>query len=93
MVKATWNGAVIAESDKTERVEGNHYFPPDSVKQEYLKDSAKTTVCGWKGTSNYKSIVVDGKVNEDAAWYYATPKAAAENIKGYYAFWKGVQVS
>ena len=81
MPKATWNGAVIAESDKTEVVEGNHYFPPESVHREYLQDSDTHTVCGWKGTASYCSIVVDGKVNTDAAWYYPEKKPEAANIK------------
>ena len=93
MATATWNGAVIAESDQTEVVEGNHYFPPESVKQELLKPSETTSVCGWKGSANYYSIEVDGQVNQDAAWYYAAPKPEAKNIAGYIAFWKGVAVS
>ena len=92
MPKAVWNGAVLAESDKTEVVEGNHYFPPDTVRREYFRESATHTVCGWKGTASYYDVVVDGTTNKDAAWYYPTPKEGARNIAGYVAFWKGVQV-
>jgi uncharacterized protein (DUF427 family) len=92
MPKASWNNTVIAESNACEVVEGNQYFPPDSIKSEYFKPSEKTTVCGWKGTANYYDVVVDGQVNAAAAWYYAEPKSAASNIKGYVAFWKGVKV-
>jgi uncharacterized protein (DUF427 family) len=91
-MKATWNGTVIAESDDTIVVEGNHYFPPDSVSAELLSESPTTTVCGWKGTASYANIVVNGDTNADAAWFYADPKEAASNIAGYYAFWKGVTV-
>jgi len=84
---------ILAESDQTEVVDGNHYFPPDSLNQEFFRLSDATTVCGWKGTANYYDVVVEEKVNEQAAWYYADPKQAAENIKGYVAFWKGVEVS
>jgi uncharacterized protein (DUF427 family) len=93
MPKAEWNGVVIAETDKFETVEGNVYFPPESVKMEYFKPSTTTSVCGWKGDCNYYSVVVNGQENKDAAWYYANPKAAANNIKGYVAFWKGVKVT
>ena len=92
-MKAEWNGVIIAESDDTVVVDGNHYFPRTAVKDEFLKDSAKTTTCGWKGTANYFSLVVDGQENADAAWYYADPKDAAENIRGRVAFWRGVTVS
>ena len=92
MPKAIWNGTVIAESDATEVVEGNHYFPPDAVREGFFRASEATTVCGWKGTANYYDVVVDGAVNEQAAWYYADPKPDAANIKGYVAFWKGVEV-
>jgi uncharacterized protein (DUF427 family) len=91
-MKAIWNGAVIAESDNTVVVEGNHYFPAASVTQSYLIASAKTTVCGWKGTANYHTIIVDGEKNADAAWYYADPKNAAENIRDHVAFWRGVEI-
>ena len=92
MVKATWNGATIAESDETVVVEGNHYFPRASVRADYLRDSATHTACGWKGEASYYDLVVDGTVNRDAAWYYAEPKEAAKEIQDRIAFWKGVQV-
>ena len=92
MPKATWNGQTIAESAETEIVENNVYFPPDAVQREFLRDSQKHTVCGWKGTASYYDIVVDGQVNADAAWYYPEAKEAAKNIEGYIAFWRGVTV-
>ena len=92
-MKATWNGTIVAESDATRVVEGNHYFPPDSVKREYLKDSKTTTVCPWKGEASYYTLEVEGARNEDAAWYYPTPKEAAAEIKDYVAFWRGVDVT
>ncbi|MBW4440608.1 MAG: DUF427 domain-containing protein [Plectolyngbya sp. WJT66-NPBG17] len=92
MPKAVWNGVVLAESDRTEVVEGNQYFPPDSIHSEYFQDSSTHTTCGWKGIASYYSIVVNGQTNKDAAWYYPTPKDAAKNITGYIAFWKGVKV-
>jgi uncharacterized protein (DUF427 family) len=92
MAVATWNGTVIADSDKTVVVEGNHYFPPESVRTQCLKPSTTTSRCPWKGLANYYSLLVDGKTNEDAAWYYAEPSDAASAIKGYVAFWKGVDV-
>lgn len=92
MPKAIWNNTVLAESDQTEVVDGNHYFPPGAIKSEYVRASDAQTVCGWKGTASYYDVVVDGNVNEQAAWYYPDPKAEAANIKGYVAFWKGVQV-
>ena len=92
-MKATWNGAVLAESDDTVVVEGNHYFPKSSINCEYFVESAKHTVCSWKGTASYFDIVVDGNTNADAAWYYPEPKDAAKEITGHIAFWKGVQVS
>lgn len=92
MPKATWNGTVVAEAAETVVVEGNHYFPPGSLRKEYFKPSAKTTVCPWKGTANYYSLEVGGQVNPDAAWYYAEPKKEAENIRGHVAFWRGVEV-
>ena len=82
-MKAVWNGVVIAESEKTIVVEGNHYFPPDSVNRECLENSTRQSTCPWKGQANYYSIRVDGKVNRDAAWYYPAPKPAAEQIKDY----------
>lgn len=92
MVRATWNGVVLAESDDTIVVEGNHYFPAEAVRDEYFVPSSTTTVCGWKGTANYRTVVVDGEENPDAAWFYADPKEAASEIAGRVAFWKGVQV-
>jgi uncharacterized protein (DUF427 family) len=92
MVKAIWNDAVIADSDATVVVEGNHYFPADSVHPEFLQQSAQTTVCGWKGTARYYDLVVNGKTNPAAAWYYPEPKEAAQAIQGRIAFWKGVRV-
>lgn len=92
MVKAIWKDKVIAESDDCEIVEGNYYFPPDSVNKEYLKDSHYHTTCPIKGFASYYDIVVDGEVNKDAAWYYADPKPVAKKIKGYVAFWKGVEI-
>ncbi len=91
-MKAVWHGTVIAESDKTEVVEGNQYFPPSSMKTEYFKPSATTSVCPWKGTAAYYTLEVDGQKNPDAAWYYPQPKEKAKNIEGYVAFWKGVEV-
>ena len=92
MPKAIWNNTVLAESDQTEVVDGNHYFPPQAIKSEYFRACDAQTVCGWKGTASYYDVVVDGNVNEQAAWYYPDPKAEAANIKGCVAFWKGVQV-
>lgn len=92
MIQATWNGAVIAESDETIVVEGNHYFPPEAVKQAYLRGSDHTSRCVWKGLASYYSVVVDGKENRDAAWYYPDPSPAAREITGRIAFWKGVSV-
>lgn len=92
-MKAEWNGAVLAQSDETVVVEGNHYFPPESLNMELFAPSTHTTVCHWKGTAGYYHVTVDGRTNENAAWFYADPKSAAENIKGYVAFWRGVTVS
>jgi len=91
-MKAVWNGATIAESDDTVVVEGNHYFPFDSAQAGFLKDSDTHTTCGWKGVASYKTLVVDGEENPDAAWYYPDPKDAAKEIAGRLAFWKGVRV-
>ena len=93
MPKAVWNGAVIAESDDTIIVEGNHYFPPESINRDYLAESDRQTYCGWKGSASYYDIVVDGQVNQAAAWYYADPMQKARKIKDHVAFWGGVQVS
>ena len=92
MPKAIWNGAVLAASDHTQIVEGNHYFPADSIKREYFRENENHTVCPWKGTASYYDIEVDGQVNRGAAWYYPSPKPAAKNIKDHIAFWRGVQV-
>jgi uncharacterized protein (DUF427 family) len=91
-MKARWNDQVIAESDATIVVERNHYFPPDSIRNEYFRESETQTVCGWKGTASYYDVVVDGQANSDAAWYYPETLEAADNIRGYVAFWKGVEV-
>ncbi len=91
-MKAIWNSAVIAESDKTIVVEGNHYFPPESINKEHFQPSDNHTVCGWKGTASYYDIVVNGETNKDAAWYYPNTKDAAKNIENFVAFWKGVKV-
>tara|TARA_R110001599_G_scaffold353688_1_gene595354 strand:+ start:36218 stop:36502 length:285 start_codon:yes stop_codon:yes gene_type:complete len=90
---AKWNDRVIAESDDTVVVEGNHYFPDAHVQQQFLRASEHTSVCGWKGTAHYYSLEVDGQTNVNAAWYYPEPKAAASDIEGRVAFWKGVQVT
>lgn len=91
-MKAIWNGIVIAESDKTEVVEGNHYFPPEAIRREYFYPSQTHTVCHWKGMASYYTLDVNGQTNLDAAWYYPQPKPAAANITGYVAFWKGVKI-
>ena len=92
MMKAIWEDTVIAESDGCVVVEGNQYFPADSLHKEYFEPSATTTVCGWKGTAQYYDVVVNGKRNAGAAWYYPEPKTAAKEIEGRVAFWKGVKV-
>ena len=91
-MRATWNGATLAQSENTVVVENNHYFPPESINLEYFMDSATHSTCPWKGEASYKSIEVDGQRNLDAAWYYPAPKDAAAQIKDHYAFWKGVRV-
>ncbi len=91
-MKAICNGELIAESEHTVVVEGNHYFPQDSIRREFLTSSDQETVCPWKGTASYYDVTVNGEQNEGAAWYYATPKAAAEQIRGHVAFWRGVEV-
>jgi uncharacterized protein (DUF427 family) len=93
MTKAIWNGAVLAESDHVETVEGNAYFPPDSIKREYFRETDAHTVCPWKGVASYYDLVVNRSVNKEAAWYYPQPKAAANKITGYVTFWKGVEVT
>lgn len=92
MAKATWRGAVIAESETFELVEGNVYFPPEALRREHLRASDTHTTCGWKGEASYYDVVVGDEVNRDAAWYYPTPKAAAAQVAGYVAFWRGVEV-
>lgn len=93
MITATWNGAQIAQSDKTIEVEGNVYFPAESVNPQFLQASQTHSTCHWKGNASYYSLDVNGQVNTDAAWYYPNPNDAAKNIQGYIAFWKGVKVS
>ena len=92
MARAIWNGRVIAESETTETVEGNVYFPEASLKREYFRPSTATSTCPWKGQARYLNIVMDGQDNPDAAWYYPDPKPAARKIKGHVAFWRGVEV-
>ena len=91
-MRATWNGAVLAESDDTVEVEGNQYFPADSINREHFRESGTHTLCPWKGTASYYDVVVNGETNSDAAWYYPEPKDAAKQIKGRVAFWRGVRV-
>lgn len=91
-MKAIWNNAIIAESDETIVVEGNHYFPPAAIKSEYFQPSNTHTTCGWKGEASYYNVTVNGEINKDAAWYYPQTKDAAKNIENYVAFWKGVKV-
>lgn len=92
-MKATWKGTVVAESDKTIVIEGNHYFPPDSVKWDYFEKTDHTSVCPWKGNAIYYTITVNGEKNDNAAWSYPEPKKAAKEITGYVAFWKGVEIT
>ena len=92
-MKAIWKDTVIAESDKTIEIEGYDYFPPDSVRREYLQPSNAHSICAWKGEASYYNVVVNSEVNKDAAWYYPNTKEAAKNIENYIAFWKGVQVT
>jgi uncharacterized protein (DUF427 family) len=92
MPRAIWQGKVLAESDHCEVVEGNSYFPPDAIHREYFRASDTHSTCPWKGLASYYDVVVDGQVNKDAAWYYPEPKPAASNIRGYVAFWRGVDV-
>jgi uncharacterized protein (DUF427 family) len=91
-MRAIWNNQVLAESDDTVIVEGNHYFPPGAIKREFFRPSETHTVCGWKGTASYYDVVVDGQVNRDAAWYYPETLPAADSVRGRVAFWKGVRV-
>ena len=92
MAKAIWNGVVLAESDQCQVVEGNQYFPPNSINQQYFQPSSTRTTCPWKGVASYYNLVVEGQVNSDAAWYYPQAKERAKHFEGYIAFWKGVQV-
>lgn len=92
MARALWNGKVIAESAKTEVVEGNVYFPPESIAKDVIRNSSTTSTCPWKGQARYYSLFVNGEENVDAAWYYPDPKPAAKQIKGYVAFWRGVEI-
>jgi uncharacterized protein (DUF427 family) len=92
MARASWQNVVLAESTATKVVEGNHYFPPNSIRREFFRESDRHTLCSWKGTASYFDIVVEDQVNPDAAWYYPTPLPAAKDIAGYVAFWKGVRV-
>jgi uncharacterized protein (DUF427 family) len=91
-MKAIWNDQIIAESEETVVVEGNHYFPPSSINKEFYKETETHTMCPWKGTSSYYSLHVNGEENKDAAWYYPEVSELAKNIKGYVAFWKGIKV-
>jgi len=91
-MKATWNGEIIAESNDTIIIEGNHYFPPQSIKEEYFSPTETHTTCPWKGRASYYSVDVNGNTNADAAWYYPEVSELAKGIKGYIAFWKGVKV-
>jgi uncharacterized protein (DUF427 family) len=92
VLRAVWNGVVLAETERTVRVEGNHYFPPESLRREYFTDSPTKSLCPWKGLANYCTIVVDGTVNPDAAWYYPHPSPLARRIRNHVAFWNGVRV-
>jgi len=93
MQQATWNNAILAKSNEIVQLEGNQYFPMDSLNQDYFKESDYHTVCPWKGTASYYDVVVDGNVNKNAAWHYPDPSNAAQQIEGHVAFWKGVKVS
>ena len=92
MARAIWNGVVLAEYDSTKVVEGNHYFPPDSINRDYFCENDRTTVCPWKGVASYYDVEVDGQINRSAAWYYRNPSSAAKEIKGHVAFWNGVKI-
>lgn len=91
-MKAIWKGKILAESNETIMIENNHYFPPNSIRHEYFKESDTHTICPWKGKASYYNVEVDGEINTDAAWYYPETKEAANEIKNYVAFWKGVKV-
>ena len=92
MAKAVWEGAVLAESNSTVLIEGNHYFPPESLNRNFFRPTEHTSVCSWKGTARYYDVIVDGKTNRNAAWYYPDPEVATAIIKGRVAFWKGVKI-
>ncbi len=92
-MRAIWKGALLAESDQTIEIEGNQYFPPDTVNRDFLEESDYHSTCPWKGEASYYHVVVDGEVNSDAAWYYPSPREGATQITGYVAFWKGVEVT
>ncbi len=92
-MKAYWKGQLLADSEETKIIEGNHYFPPESLNREFFKDSEYHSTCPWKGEASYYSIEVEGELNRDAAWYYPKAKPLAESIEGYVAFWKGVEVT
>lgn len=92
-MQAIWNGTILAQSDNTVVVEGNHYFPPETINRDHFRPSKTHTTCAWKGVASYYDVVVDGVVNRDAAWYYPDPKPAAHQIAGYIAFWRGVKVT
>lgn len=91
-MKAIWNNTIIAESNKTIVIEGNHYFPPEIIKSEYFENSDTQSTCPWKGLANYKNILINGEINKDAAWSYIEPKESAKEITEYFAFWKGVKI-
>ncbi|MCB9135083.1 MAG: DUF427 domain-containing protein [Anaerolineales bacterium] len=91
-MQATWNGAVLAESDQTIVVEGNHYFPPQAINREFFRENSKHTTCPWKGVASYYDVVVDEQVNPGGAWYYPAAKPAAKQIENYVAFWQGIRV-
>ena len=93
MAKAIWKGKVIAQSDRTVEVEGNHYFSEESVDKQFLRKSATQSTCPWKGLASYYDVVVEGQVNKDAAWYYPKPKSGAQQVAGHVAFWKGVEIT
>jgi uncharacterized protein (DUF427 family) len=92
-MKAVWRNTILAESDETIVVEGNHYFPPESIHDEFFHTSSTKTMCAWKGVASYYDLLVNGATNKDAAWYYAHPSDAALQIKNYVAFWRGVQIT
>lgn len=91
-MKAIWKDIVLAESDQTIVIEGNHYFPHDAIKKEFFRKTDTKTICGWKGVANYFSVIVNGNTNNDCAWYYPEPTKDAEKIKNHVAFWKGVKI-